>query len=112
MRPNRAISCCPLPSEAGIGFADVRIQSRLTGKCHADVIIQHGDFPDRPRILQLQSRLLLNAEDNHRLAADSDLDAEASVTDRFCCGQDSRLGKGLKSHGRRTHSACSSSDSF
>jgi hypothetical protein len=38
----------------GMGYPDQRHTGRsslLTGKCHADVIVQHSDFPDRPRIL-------------------------------------------------------------
>lgn len=44
-----------------------------TSESEADVVVEHGDFPHRPGILQLQDRLLLDAKHDARLAADANL---------------------------------------
>ena len=51
MRPAHELKCRPGPGG-------------LTGKGDADVVVEHGDFTDGSRILQLQGRLLLHAEDD------------------------------------------------
>lgn len=45
---------------------------RRTGKAEADVVIEHGRLAHRPRVLQLEDRLLLDGEDDAVLAADAD----------------------------------------
>lgn len=42
-----------------------------TRKSQADVIIQHRRLPHRPRVLELQDRLLLDGEDDAFLPADA-----------------------------------------
>src|ERR1700733_6801227 len=44
-----------------------------TGKCEADVVIQHDNFPHCTRILQLENRLLFYPQDRYILAAYPDL---------------------------------------
>lgn len=46
---------------------------QLTSKGNADVVVQHRDLADRPGVLELERRLLLDAEHDARLAADADL---------------------------------------
>ena len=44
-----------------------------TGKCEADVVIQHDNFPHCTRILQLENRLLFYPQYRYILAAYPDL---------------------------------------
>jgi hypothetical protein len=43
-----------------------------TGKGKADVVVNHGDLADRSRVLQLEGRLLLDAEHDARRRLDTD----------------------------------------
>jgi hypothetical protein len=44
-----------------------------TGKSDANVVIQHSHLPDCSRVLQLQSRLLLDAQHHNVRALHADL---------------------------------------
>jgi hypothetical protein len=69
------------------------------------VVIQHGNLSDCPRILQLERRLLLDAEDDNRGSADADLSCQRVEQMRRpaeLCEPADQMGA--------THGACSSSD--
>lgn len=46
--------------------------TQLTSKRNADMVVEHSDLAHRPRVLELQGRLLLDAEDDDILAAHAD----------------------------------------
>lgn len=46
-----------------------------TGKGQANVIIEHDDFADSPRVLELQNRFLLDTKDYDVLASNPNLAA-------------------------------------
>ena len=45
--------------------------TRRTGKGEADVIVEHDDLAHCARVLELENRLLLDAEDDNVLPADA-----------------------------------------
>lgn len=73
-QPVRLALCpCAVDQDARVGGE--------TGEPEADVVVEHGGFPDRSRVLELEDRFLFDGEDDAVFAADSD--GASSLADGF-----------------------------